>query len=564
MPKIIYLFIFSLIINSMVYSQNQLAVDIDHPVYDILEIAEIKGAITSLPIARPFSENTIINYLEMANENNNILSTREKEIIKDFLELFNYKRNGPRYGNLFSSGNIGLIWLGLKEESDFRINFNRTDSFHMHNAITFYTKGTIGDHFSFSGDFGFTYDMVRTESFAPYSFTKEWDGFHLGFTEPRYSYDGREKVPYFSFILENDIAAQFLNDNLTLRFSRFRRDWSVGNGSLFLSESARPYQGIDIHARLASWLNISYSIGSLSNSFRERDLSSGSDLSFQKMITTQMFEIFPNDWFYISTAGIAIWSKRFELGYMNPLMYPVIHQNLHGNFDNVAVVINMRFRIAKYVKIYSSLFIDEMEFVSPRELFNRPRNMFAYQLGIKFPVPRLPFTQITFQYTKIEPFVYAHYPEEYSANMATSVDMSYTHDDENIGYNLPPNSDEFLIEIKSMFKSNLSLFLQYKLIRHGTNDPSIAGDFAIYGDIDIYFNYDDPDAYPDKDFLHDGLYDWNNIVTLGANYTFPKLPITLSGEYIFSYTSWEPNDSGIVPPDNVIKNIIVLEFSIFY
>ena len=329
-PKIIYLFIFSLIVSSMAYSQNQLAVDINHPVYDILEIAEIKGAITSLPIAKPYSQNTIISYLEMAYENNNLLSIRENEIIGDFLESFNYKRNGLMHGNLFSEGNIGLIWLGVKEKSEFRLNFNSPYSFHMHNAIIFYTKGTIGEHFSYSGDFGFTYDMVRTESFAPYSFTKEWDGFHIGFSEPRYSYDGREQVPYFSFILENDIAAQFLDDNLTLRFSRFRRDWSVGEGSLFLSETARPFQGIDIHARLANWLNISYSIGSLSNSFREKDLSSGSDLSFQKMITTQMFELFPADWFYLSTVGIAVWGKRFELGYMNPLMYPVIHQNLHG------------------------------------------------------------------------------------------------------------------------------------------------------------------------------------------------------------------------------------------
>jgi hypothetical protein len=155
--------------------------------------------------------------------------------------------------------------------------------------------------------------------------------------------------------------------------------------------------------------------------------------------------------------------------------------------------------------------------------------------------------------------VYAHFPSWYG-DYRLQVDTSYTNDGENLGYPLPPNSDEFLVRLQAQPLSNLSTGLTYQLIRHGDN-PSAAPDTAIRGSTDQW--YTDAVNSVDKDFLHDGLYDWNNILTLSAQYTLRSFPITFGLSYSFSHTFWvdnSPTDSG--GPDEM-RNILVVSVSIF-
>jgi hypothetical protein len=558
------LIILKLFLCLSVFGQENLTVDLSHPVYHLIKIAEIKGALTNLSRAKPYSRSAVIRYLETAYSNREKLDAHDLFLIESYLDEFKNPKNGLEYGSLPSKGGLGLFTAGITFESDYRLNINDFSQIHIFNALRLYMKGDISDFFSYYGCFGVTYDKVEPECFSPYSFSKQWDGFHLGFGDPRYSTDGIESVPYFSFILENELTAQFFNDDLTFRFARLRRNWGEGVGNLYLSENARPFEGVEIHARLAPGVNLAYNVGSLGNWLQENQQSS-TNLSFQKMLTVQMLEFFPFDWCYLSVASVAVWGKRFELGYLNPLMYPVIHQNLHGEFDNVAQIVSCSFNIAGFVQVQGSLFVDEMEFVNLEELFTRPRNMFAVQLGVQLPIPGLPATMLTLQYTKIEPFVYAHYPEEYLPTMSADVvDVSYTHDNENLGSYLPPNSDEFLIRIQTLLMPKLLVGLKYQLIRHGTNDWNLlAGAPAIYGDVNIPFDYSQVDAYPDKSFLNDGIYDSNHIITLEATYTSPRFPVTLAVLYSLCYITWEPNDSGVSQPADVVKNIISFKVKVF-
>jgi len=81
--------------------------------------------------------------------------------------------------------------------------------------------------------------------------------------------------------------------------------------------------------------------------------------------------------------------------------------------------------------------------------------------------------------------------------------------------------------------------------------------------VTIPFDYEQVDSYPDKSFLNDGIYDWNNIITLQATYSFPQFPLTLTVLYSFCYTTWVANASGVTPPMDSIKNIIALKVKVF-
>jgi hypothetical protein len=171
----------------------------------------------------------------------------------------------------------------------------------------------------------------------------------------------------------------------------------------------------------------------------------------------------------------------------------------------------------------------------------------------------------TFQYTKIEPFTYAHYPTRYAETYPdVYVETSYTHDGENLAYYLWPNSDEFLVKLWTLPLSNLSAGLEYRLVRHGDNPDAEPGDPYILGRPEAYLDYAAGlDSYPNKNFLHDGRYDFNHIVTLSGEYGLPSVPVAIGLSYSFCYTFWEPEGSGYPDRPDEMRNIIGLSVRVF-
>ena len=248
---------------------------------------------------------------------------------------------------------------------------------------------------------------------------------------------------------------------------------------------------------------------------------------------------------------------------MIPLILSLFYQNNHGDFDNIGISATVAGVIPFAGKVCGGFFLDEIQLSG----LGDPRNITAYQLGIETPLPLLPFTTIKLQYTKLEPFVYTHYAETNYPFYANPVSMAFTNDGENLAYYLPPNSDELLIKIQAIPVPGLLTSVSYKLLRHGTN-ALVGGEPVggyIYGDIDIPLNYDywDDYGYPDKNFLHDGIYDWTHLIALDAEYQFENFPAKVGFEYVFSYTFWDANNTGIAEPDPVICNIFALSLTVF-
>lgn len=573
----------------------------DNPVYLLLELGELNGALANLSAIKPYSRSTVIKLLETLASTPSAFSSHERIQIQSFLDFFTAPKEGLAHGNVSfrhtslpaeaadtgtgSTGEWTTTLLGQSDESaaaagirtegsrslriggnvlsDFRVNANNGTDWHFHNLIRGYIQGDLASWFSYYGSVGATYDKIGYSSFAPYDFTKEWDAFHISFEEPRYS-DGALAYPTFSYHLETDMTAQFLNDDVTLRFARLRRDWGFGDGNFSLSESARPFVGIEGQFRFAPWISLSHLVGSLANHSLEDGVKNSDEaLTYQKNYTLQRLELFPFDWLYLSTSSSVLWSKSFELGYMAPLIFAMIYQNLVGDLDNVGIQVDLAVKVPKIGRLYFSFFADEMEITDLSELFTRPRNMFALQGGVNAPVPFLPLTKFTFQYTKVEPFVYAHYPTNYP-DYRNPVDTAYTHDGENLGFRLPPNSDEFLIKFESMPLSNLTASLGWRLIRHGDNPSAQVGDLAVLGDVNKWLDYNQISSIPDKDFLHDGLYDWTNIIELEGSWQFKGFPLRLTAGYSFTHTFWVVNNSGEAPRPDEIRNIFKLGVQLFY
>jgi hypothetical protein len=625
MKKMIYLLTLTLFFGFIIPAQTFLSVELTDPVYEILDNAAQRGLIENLPSVKPYSRAQVISFLEEVLSQGNRLRYNERETAKFFLERFKTPQMGSKYANYPAQGPLGSFQAGFKMEGDSRINFNNPESWHTYNGLLAYLSGDIGGALSYYGAVGGSVNKVAPDyfykhitmepgrsgspyyiengevqwfqgenwdytapgAFAPYSFTAQWDGHHTDIATKGHN-DGVIAYPSFAMRTEDEITLQKYDGDLTVRWGKMRREWGYGDGSLYLSGSAYPFAGFETHLRPTDWFNFSFVAGSLGNwfidSYLRHDLVTDptdpdydadripmlDQYSAQKMFSLQQFELKPTSWLSLTAASSAIWGKRFELAYLSPLMLPFVIQELNGDMDNVALTAGLNARLPWGGRLYYTFFLDETSGSQLSRIFTYARNMYAYQGGIQTALPWLPFSTLTLQYTKIHPFVYSHYYETDYVYAQFPVDTTYTHAGENLGYFLPPNSDEILVKMEFFPKPGLKALLKYQLIRHGTNDPTGMDensngipDGQIYGDIYIPFDYPRHTAYPDKDFLKDGVYDWSNILTVGASYRFPNYPMQVGLTYIFAHTFWDTNGRSITTPDSITQNIISLTYTLF-
>jgi len=457
------------------------------------------------------------------------------------------------------------------------------DLWHLNSRVVPYLEGEIAPWLSVKGEAGFDIDKIERDLYLPYEFTKEWDAGHIDFSDSRYS-NGEKDYPSFSYDIRQDIAAATDSGSLLVRLSRYRRDWGVGSGSFALSGTARPFVGLEMNFRPSKLFAVSSLVGSLTNWTKmsaerstaityvdkdgdgiiesdEGDYWYYSAISWQKMLGLQRLELFPFDWLTISATSTLVGAKRFELGYFSPLLFSVMYQNQLADIDNLGVQVDGSVQIPRVGKFYGSFYADEMEITHLDELFTKARNMFALQGGAKIPLPGLPFFVLTAQYTKIEPYVYAHYPTWYP-DYRLRVDTSYAQDGENLGYYLPPNSDEFLVRLQAMPAPGWRASLSYSYIRHGTGDG---------GSVDDWMNYA-TEIGATKDFPHDGIYEYSHVAK--ANLVWrpaeaPRLfgialPLELGAGFGLSYT-WQEDGTGggAAVSDPEWKNVLELSCKMY-
>ncbi len=527
--------VISLIIMSGYFNlsaQTHSSVDIvDNPeVYVLLESAQLRGLVPRINQDKPWLRSLVIDNLEKLEQKSSYLSKDERKILFSFLDRYR-KREDFFFSALFDSDN----------------NINAADPGHPHsiNALGFGVGTNVFNWLSVDAEFSMMLDRTNEEAFLPYTFTKTWD-------HPHYDVEDRSDRSYEEFAISNrsreEITAAVDNGESFIRLGRFRRDWGPGENSLLLSGTARPFLGIDTGLRFGDIAYLSTTTGSLG-----KTVSDNSD-SEQKMISAHKLTISPVPWLSLSAWESVIFGKRLELAYLSPVsLYIVSQMGIAGDKDNSTMGFDFTANFTPIGKFYGSVFIDEIEHNRIGRLFTYPKNMFACYAGFRAAVPGAPFGLVTFQYTKLEPFVYTHYEQEYPF-YDIPININYTNDGESLGYPLPPNSDEFKVLFSFLPSTRLEVDLGMSYIRHGNNPNAPDTDYLIMGDIEKPLFYENMDDYPDKDFLNDGIYEKIFSITGKISYKFEDLPLKVYAGYGFSYSI----NTGNITGDTEFRNIFTL------
>jgi hypothetical protein len=390
---------------------------------------------------------------------------------------------------------------------------------------------------------------VRSEPLAyfPYTYKKKWDAFVFPITADigNASMSAWPEDVSLGYSMLPELSGAFFNGHFMYRFARLDREWAgpVNNGSLVLNQAAQPFLAFETVIVPFSWISFSSLTGVLeyNNAIGSNNDAKTEDASktFQNAFSIIMLDISHKKYFKLSIGSSVVWPKRFELGYPFPFAENFLYQNNIGDFDNMALFLNLEGHPAGLGKIWLSAFIDEISFESG--LSEKDRTMFAYQAGGSFYFPWLPFASITLSYTKIEPYNYTHSRTETPWYGSDKMETNYVNFGKPLGYYLPPNSDEILFRIQTIPVPRSTIRLQYQMIRHGAD----YGDRAVDGS-SFWSELRGKDrSSMMKYFLRDGAYQWMHIFKLGGEYSFAgkKIPIKLTGEIGGVYSYFTDTDS---------------------
>jgi hypothetical protein len=543
-------------------AQNHISVPLDHRVYPILKSAEIRGIIDTGMQVRPYTTNTVLEYLKII-ETDSSVSKSEKALAQELIDELNQETQPDNsFNSMLNSGSYTTYSEKLDTSAAFgaRLNFQYAHSltdvsvFDSRNGGDFYLRGDIADVASFHMNIGLRFDHLDPRIYLKNDFTIPSEGKYDTF----WDHQG-EHLLYYGIYTEPELSLSLLQGNLRLRWASIQRDWGVGTNNFMISASARSFNGIEVSYDIASWLRYAFITGNLgkfsltdvfdsqAEFFKEYHFSDAlHHTQYDNNFTAHRVEV---DLPFNTTFGIyesVIYRKRFEFGYLNPLSVIMFEQNIMGDFDNMLAGFDLEWKLPGILRLYGSAATTEMNEINPSRFLIAPRNVLGLQAGVDVNIPLLSFSTATLQYTYLAPFFYTHYPHtekrithyEYDSDSDTYIpvyetvitqQLNYVNKGENLGYPLRPNSDEILLAIHMQapdgWDGSVTMKYQRRSGQYGFN-------------MDKYMRYAAAkiNAYDDKDFAGN-LFEKTLGIKTTVNKTLKKFPIRISASYLFSMTT---------------------------
>lgn len=558
-------------------------VPLSNPVYQLIDYFETKGELGFLPQTKPYTKRFIAELLVKLDKKH--LSERDRRLVYQHLNDLMEDSNGL-VAFREASGNTFAI-AGFSAETSVRAGGGDNGTWGTSLIGEPFFSGDLGEHLTFSAGIGLAIDRLTPDMFYQ-SYTRD-QKVVFPYESPGYSW-----LPYqFNFetmwahvradgtsgegkpiqdkltagmIYHAELSGSWFGGAVQFNFNNQRRAWGHDERNLVLSSTARRFPGMELKIQPASWVRYSYLTGSLFSYANQgadyRQQAYGYDLGqVQKMFTYHLLEFIPRKWLQFSAGGGNIWSKRLELAYLMPFILPHFSQIDVGDHDNLSLNFDVAALMPGVGKVWGSFFVDEFSFTESGKLLKMPRNRYVWQLGWKTNLLSgiIPGMTSTLKYTRLTPFVYTHYPEADFNTFGSSrpLDMTYTHDEFNLGFYLPPNSGEVNWKLVNVAVPDLIMSLDNRLIIHGTNDLASENVYQIYGDIyrhQLAGPANDILQYPLLDFTKDGIYDWTVQSEFKFDWKIRNSGLVnyyrLVGSLGYSKTWWRSNESMVVAPEN--------------
>jgi len=296
--------------------------------------------------------------------------------------------------------------------------------------------------------------------------------------------------------------------------------WGYGeNGRTVLSDKAPAFPFIRLDYQLFPWLKFHYSHAWLNskmidstNSYPSENggLYGGERILFvPKYFATHSIQIKAMKGLDLSLGESIVYSDKMDIGYLIPVMFFKLYDNIANNADIRAGSNGQLFFMAssrnqiKNTHLYGTMFIDEIRLST---LFNKhkSRNQFGYNVGMSVTDLLVPYLTASVEYTRVNPFVYRNL---YQA-------QNYTHQGFLMGDWMGNNFDRLIFSIKHTPLPKLKLQMRYQVIRKG-GSGTLADQYFAEPQPSFLFNQ----KATQKEFFFRASYEWVNNLTITSWYS---------------------------------------------
>ena len=140
--------------------------DLSDPLlYTLLEICSLKGVLPPLSAVRPYRAEDAASFC------------RRRSTARGACRRGSFPCCGRCWDRLPPTS--GKVRAELAARADLRANLNAPGALHSVNQLKAALRGSLGSALAYNLNLGLFFDKVDPEAFAPYAFTKKWDGFHI-------------------------------------------------------------------------------------------------------------------------------------------------------------------------------------------------------------------------------------------------------------------------------------------------------------------------------------------------------------------------------------------------
>jgi hypothetical protein len=478
--KHILLCVSFLFLSSLPFFAQDVSLSGNRGIYSFLINLSVKGHIVINDESLPWSRQYIAEKLIEAAASKTSFSNIEKKDLDFYLDEFASEIKRIKNEAVIPE----LKYFSFEKPERFRF-FHYSDS-----LLNFYADPVVG--------YGMNHDYGENQT-ASHTGINIYGSLGSSFRFKTFYTDHQESGSYLDaerrftdktgFIfrkkLNKSIEYDFVNAELTYAWkwgevgiAKDYLQWGSGErGQIIFSTKAASFPFFKLKVSPVSWFDFMYVYGFLQSDVVDSSSIRG-NVKFErehysqvpKYIVSHMFTFRPLSNLSFSLGESVVYSDKIEPIYFIPFIPFRVSDHYVMNQDdneggNAQMFVDLRYKNARLkTMLYASLFIDEMSFSTLFKNNGYAPTEAAYTLGMNILDPVLEGSKLTFEYTKIAPYIYMH-----SDNAQTYANYNYQ-----LGHWIGSNSDLIYSAYEQTIIRGLKLKFWGEYIRKGKTEKSAA------------------------------------------------------------------------------------------
>lgn len=503
---------------------SQVSVEINDSFYSQAQVWELRGLTGTLPQLRPYPVNVIKRILNDVIEKG---SEKDSELAKSEYERIFEKPWAPYYK---ATGGLKLSHDKSDSETENSVKKN------FHTEIGIGGDVTLHPLVSTGYKFGIYAQKNKFSEYAPLYARMEEDSI----------FDPVDAGPLTAYLNWN-MSLAVGNESVYGTGGMNRLGFGLFHGDgLALSEDGYHSANLTFNATSGKWSYASAyeTIGVTRNMGK---IAGSNWLSTGKYLAFHAFKWHAYEKFNLTYYENIIFGPYNNLSYVTPAPFYAV-QNIGGASDNLQMGLIFEVKPVKGLDWATDFFADDIELNEVLKLNFDTKLRFGFQTGVIYAPEDSVFSRLTFNYTAVMPYVYAHWEYDNASSGAfdgkTWNRQNYTNGGINIGSALDPNSDKLTLSAQLKPVKNLTLNFFGNFIRHanGAEDFSDdeaaeymlakAGTYATNGTLYMSQMFSNPDGDSGRHVPSA----WNKLGFMTSDHKMYVTQLGLNAEYTFAKT----------------------------